>query len=48
MKTAIALLVGAVLVPSTGLSFTQGYPHAFPRPGAIKVSGSSCAGGRSG
>ena len=37
MKTAIALLVGAVLVSSTGPSFTQEYPHAFPRSGAIKV-----------
>ena len=38
MKTRVALLVAVVLLSSTGLSFTQEYPHAFPRPGAIKLS----------
>ena len=37
MKTAIALLVGGVLLSSPGLAFTQEYPHAFPRPGAEKL-----------
>ena len=37
MKTLIALLIGVVLLSSTGLSFMQEYPHAFPRPGAVKL-----------
>ena len=37
MKTAIALLVGVVVVSNRGLPFTQEYPHAFPRPGAEKL-----------
>jgi quercetin dioxygenase-like cupin family protein len=42
MKTAIALLVGVVLVSNTGLPFTQEYPHAFPRPGAEELVENEC------
>ena len=37
MKTLVGLLVGVALVSSAGTSFAQEYPHAFPRPGAVKI-----------
>ena len=37
MKTVVTLLVGVALVSSTGLAVAQEYPHAFPRPGAVKI-----------
>ena len=34
MRTRVGLLAGVVLLSTNGLSFTQEYPHAFPREGA--------------
>ncbi len=37
MKKRIKLLFGVVLLSSTALALAQDYPHAFPRPGVIKL-----------